>query len=171
MKGKKIEECPPKKDTEQKTPGKWWVRGSSEICSFFGISAQTLSNWVKKGCPQEGYGTYDLQRMIQWKYEEDESSAFVRKLKAEADWKEAKAGQEAIKLAVTEGRFIATDDVTKDLRRLFTVLRRNLLAIGHNVATELNVLDPAAALAAKKVIDDAIQNSLTLLANGDDNKK
>ena len=162
--GKKTESCPPEKNTEGKTPEKWWVRSSAEICKFFGISAQTLSNWVKKGCPQESYGVYDLQKMIQWKYEEDESSAFVRKLKAEADWKEAKAGQESIKLAVTEGRFVATEDVTKDLRRLFMVLRRNLLAIGHNVATELNTFDPEAALAAKKVIDDAIQNSLAQLA-------
>lgn len=135
------------------------------MCEFFGITAQTLSNWVKKGCPQEGYGKYDLQKIIHWKYADDAYSAEARRAQAEASLKEAKAGQETIKLAIAEGRFIATDDVTKDLRRLFTVLRRILTSIGHDVATEINVLDPQAALAAKKVIDDAIHNALTQLAN------
>lgn len=162
--GSNTKKCTPEKNTTAKTPENWWVRGSAEICSFFNVSAQTLSNWVKKGCPQERYGRYDLQKIIAWKYADAETSDEGRKLRAEADWKEAKAGQEAIKLAVAEGKYVATEDVTRDLRRLFTVLRKNILSIGHNVATELNTMDTEAALAAKKVIDDAIHNSLAQLA-------
>lgn len=163
---------PPVKDTKPKQAEKWWIRGSAETCHFFGISAETLSNWRRKGCPQEAYGIYDLQKIVRWKYGVDnDQEPAMRKLKAEADWKEAKAGQEAIKLAVAEGKYVATEDVTKDLRRLFTVLRRNLLAIGHNVATELNVFEAEAALAAKKVIDDAIHNALAQLAAEGDSKE
>jgi len=158
----------PTKHKPPESPQKWWVIGSPQMCEFFSISAQTLSVWIKKGCPQEERGKYDLIKIIQWKYgHNNESSSEVRKLKAEADWKEAKAGQEAIKLAVAEGKYLATEDVTKDLKRLFTVLRRQLLAIGHSVAIELNVFDAEAALAAKKVIDDAIYNALAQLAETD----
>lgn len=164
MKTAKSKNCSPSKDTAKKLAEKWWVVGSAEICDFFSISPQTLSNWVKKGCPQEGYGKYDLQQIINWKYLDTDQSAEARKVRADADWKEAKAGQEAIKLAVAEGKYIATEDVTKDLRRLFTVLKKTLLSIGHSLATELNGFGPEVALAAKKVIDDAIYSALAQLS-------
>lgn len=88
----------------------------------------------------------------------------MRKLAAEADLKEAKAAQEAIKLAVTEGRYVPSASVTADLRRLFGVLKKSLLAIGHSVATELNALDPEAAVFANKIVDDAIHDALEQLA-------
>jgi hypothetical protein len=50
--------------------------------------------------------------------------------------------------------------VTADLRRLFTVLKRNLRAIGHDVATDLNSFDVEAALEAKKVVDKHIDEAL-----------
>ena len=50
--------------------------------------------------------------------------------------------------------------VTTDLQRLFTVLKRNLFAIGHDVATDLNSFDAEAALEAKKVVDKHIEEAL-----------
>lgn len=36
--------------------------------------------------------------------------------------------------------------------------------MGHDIATELNTLDPEAALIAKKVVDNAVQNALEQLS-------
>ena len=168
MKVKNVIKSPPQKDTPIKMLDKWWVRGTSETCEFFGVSAQTLSDWEKRGAPKEGYGKWDVKKLIEWKSgagaNDATKSPEVRKLAAEANWKESKAAQEAIKLAVTEGRYIATEEVTADLKRLFTTLKRSLTAIGHDVATELNTFDPDAALAGKKVVDDAVRNALQQLA-------
>ena len=115
----------------------WWVRSTSETCQFFNVTQKTLSNWEKKGAPKKDHGKWDIKELIEWKYMNGkEESAEVRKLKAEADLKESKAAQEAIKLALTEGRYIQVDKVTRDLKRLFSVLKKSLVAIGHNVATE-----------------------------------
>jgi hypothetical protein len=38
------------------------------------------------------------------------------------------------------------------------------MAIGHDIATELNTIDPDAALVAKKVVDDAVYSALEQLA-------
>ena len=153
------------KDTKAKSPDKWWIRGTSETCEFFGVSAETLSNWERRGAPKEGYGKWDIQKLVGWKFgSAGDKSPEARKIAADADYREAKAAQEAIKLAVAEGRYISAGKVTADLKRLFTVLKRSLIAIGHDIATELNTFDPDAALAAKKVVDDAVHNALSQLA-------
>ena len=41
-----------------------------------------------------------------------------------------------------------------------TVLKRDLMAIGHDVATDLNALDSDAALEAKKIVDKRITMAL-----------
>jgi len=165
---KKTTKSPQSKDMPPKTLDKWWVRGNAEACEFFGVSSRTLSDWEKRGAPKEGYGRWDIKKLIEWKSgagtSDGAKSPEIRKVTAEADWKESKAAQEAIKLAVTEGRYMATDEVTADLKRLFTTLKRSLTAIGHDVATELNTFDPDAALAGKKVVDDAVRNALQQLA-------
>ncbi|MCX7779621.1 MAG: hypothetical protein N2491_01745 [Negativicutes bacterium] len=157
------------KDTLLKKPEDWWIRGTSETCAFFGVSAQTLSDWEKRGAPKEGYGKWDIKKLVEWKYgaKAGDLSPEARKLMAEANYREAKAAQEAIKLAVQRGEYVATAEVTQDLKRLFTVLKRALLAIGHEIATELNTFDPDVALEAKKVVDNAVQNALGQLAKGE----
>ncbi|MGL5268908.1 MAG: hypothetical protein ACRC7I_00050 [Selenomonadaceae bacterium] len=140
---------------------KQFVFSTQETCDFFGISRESLSSWEKKGAPKEGRGKWDLKKLVEWRFGGGrKESPEIRKLKAEADLKEAKARQEQIKLGVTEEEFIPIKTVTADLRRLFTVLKRNLLAIGHDVATDLNSFDAEAALEAKKVVDKHIAEAL-----------
>ncbi|MBU2701676.1 phage terminase Nu1 subunit (DNA packaging protein) [Sporomusaceae bacterium BoRhaA] len=140
---------------------KQFIFSTKETCNFFGISRESLSGWEKKGAPKEGRGKWDLKKLVEWRFGGGhKESPEIRKLKAEADLKEAKARQEQIKLGVTEEEFIPIKTVTTDLRRLFTVLKRNLLAIGHDVATDLNSFDVEAALEAKKVVDKRIVEAL-----------
>lgn len=166
MKVKRTKECPPHADAVPENPDNWWVRGTADTMKFFGVSAETLSSWEKRGAPKIGYGKWDVKMLIEWKYgaSDGNKSPAARKLAAEANWKEAKAGQEAIKLAVAEGKYVATDNVTADLRRLFGVLRKSLLAIGHNIAIEVNSFEPEVALVAKRKVDDAIHEALRQLA-------
>ena len=150
---------------KDKNIDEWWVRSTSETCQFFNVTQKTLSNWEKKGAPKKDHGKWDIKELIEWKYVNGkEESAGVRKLKAEADLKESKAAQEAIKLALTEGRYIQVDKVTRDLKRLFSVLKKSLVAIGHNVATEINGIDPESAVIANNLIDEKIHEALEQLS-------
>lgn len=163
---KRNKKCTLPEDAEAVEADKWWLRGTSETCDFFGVSAETLSNWEKRGAPKEGYGKWDIKKLVDWKFGAGagDKSPEARKLAADADYREAKAAQEAIKLAVTEGRYLSTQEVTADLKRLFTILKRSFVSMGHDIATELNTLDPEAALIAKKVVDNAVQNALEQLS-------
>lgn len=156
---------PPRKDRKKKTEQPWWIRKSADVCAFFEISPETLSKWNKKGAPKLAYGTWDIKAIIKWKYMAEDGAA-KRKLLAEADFKEAKALQEQIKLNIQEEKYIETAKVSQDLRRLFSNIKKSFLALGHNIAAELNSLDPDAAITANKVVDKTVQEALKQISEG-----
>lgn len=42
---------------------------SSELTAkYFGVSQQTLSNWVRAGCPRYKYGFYDLKEVSEYRF-------------------------------------------------------------------------------------------------------
>lgn len=44
------------------------------------------------------------------------------------------------------------------------VLKKSLLAIGHNVAIELNSIDPESARIAKKIVDNVVYDALSQMS-------
>lgn len=153
------------KDGNANINKKRFVFSTQETCDFFNISREALSGWAKKGAPKEGRGKWDIQKLVEWRFGgAGKESPELRKLKAEADLKESKAAQEAIKLAITEGRYVPVDKVTKDLRRLFSVLKKSLMTIGHSIATEINSIDAESAVIANNVVDEKISEALEQLS-------
>ena len=80
-----------------------FVVSTQVVCDFFEISRKTLAQWEHKGAPKEGRGKWDLKKLVDWRYSgQNEESPAARKIKAEADLKEAKAAQEQIKLSTVK---------------------------------------------------------------------
>lgn len=154
-----------KKGESTETPKLWWIRSTSETCAFFGVSDETIRNWEKAGAPKVGYGKWDVQALVEWKYRSEESPE-ARKLKAEADLKEAKASLEQIRLDVTQKRYIEAAQVTKDLSRLFSALKKSLMGLGNKISADLVAIDPDIAVTAGKVVDDTVRDALEKLAAG-----
>jgi len=130
-------------------------------------SPKSIAAWHRAGMPKVKTGWWDLSEVLAWRGQcagGDKPSDEARKLKADADFKETKAAQEAIKLATEEGRYMATGEVTADLKRLFMVLKKSFLAMGHNIAIELNSFNAEAALLAKKVVDDIVYDALAQIS-------
>lgn len=144
-----------------------FIFSTADTCDFFGISRETLSSWHKKGAPKAARGKWNLKALLNWRYKsENKESPQLRKLRAEADLKEAKAKQEQIKLGVTKDEFLPVYEVREDLTLLMTNLKKSLLAIGHNVAIELNSLDADAAEVAKTEVDKRVHEALEELSKG-----
>lgn len=135
-------------------------------CEFFGISREALSTWTEKGAPKEGRGKYDLKKLMEWRYKGSTiESPGVRKLKAEAELKEARAKQEKIKLSVTEQKFLPVAQVQDELAKLLLNLKKSLLSIGHNVAAELAArVDAETAETARGEVDKRIREALEELS-------
>ena len=80
--------------------------------------------------------------------------------------KEAKAAQEKIKLSVKKEEFIPAYQVQSELTRLLTNLKKSLVKIGHNVASDLAALDPDVAAIAKNEVDKRVNDALLELSEG-----
>ena len=151
----------------RETEERKFIFSTADACDFFQISRETLSTWQKKGAPKYARGKWDIKAVMEWRYAgRHAESPETRKLKAEADLKEAKAAQEKIKLGVTKDEVVPADAVRAELTRLFANLKKSLLAIGHNCASDLASLDPEAAEIAKNGVDKRIQDALTELSEG-----
>jgi len=144
-----------------------YVCSTAETCDFFQITRETLSSWTRKGAPKEARGKYDIQKVMQWRYQgQHMETPATRKLKAEADLKEAKAAQEKIKLGITRTKYIPVEDVQADLTRVFANVKKSLLAISHLVASDLAGVNQEAAEVAKGIVDNRIEDALKAMAEG-----
>lgn len=146
---------------------KKYIFSTADTCELFNISRQTLSDWEKKGAPKTGRGKWDIKKLMEWRFAgKHTESPETRKLKAEADLKEAKAAQERIKLSVKKEEYISAYEVQTELSRLLGNLKKSLLKIGHNVASNLASLDSDMAATAKKEVDKRINDALLELSEG-----
>lgn len=153
---------------DQPLENKNYILSTKEICDFFDISRETLSTWAKKGAPKYSRGKWDLKELVKWRYSGDTmESPSLRKLKAEADLKEAKAKQERIKLSVVKQEYLPVAEVRDELTRLMLNLKKSMLAVGHHVASELAPLDAEAASLAKNVVDKRIKEALEAMSKGE----
>lgn len=144
-----------------------FIFSTADTCEFFQVSRETLSNWEKKGAPKAGRGKWNIKTLMEWRFDgKHTDSPEVRKLKAEADLKEAKAAQEKIKLSVKKDEFVNVFVVRSELTRLLANLKKNLLAMGHQVASNLASLDMEAAEIAKAEVDKRVKEALTEMAEG-----
>ena len=145
-----------------------FIFSTADTCEFFQISRETLSAWSKKGAPKAGRGKWDIKALVNWRYDMggQNESPETRKLKAEADLKEAKAKQEQIKLSVTKTEFISAYEVQKELTRLLANLKKSLLAISHNVASDVGSIDFEMAEFVEKQVDKRISEALKELSEG-----
>lgn len=127
-----------------------------------------MSNWQKKGAPKLNRGKWDIRAIMQWRYNMggQTESPETRKLRAEADLKEAKAQQEKIKLSVTKTEYVSAAYVQKELARLLANLKKSLLAISHNVASDVGSADYEIAEMVEKSIDKRISEALKELSEG-----
>lgn len=140
---------------------------TADTCELFQISRETLSNWQKKGAPKAGRGKWNIKELMEWRFDgKHTDSPEVRKLKAEADLKEAKAAQEKIKLRVTQDEFVQVLTVRSELTRMLANLKKSLLSMGHNIASNLASLDMEAAEVAKSEVDKRIKEALDEIAGG-----
>jgi phage terminase Nu1 subunit (DNA packaging protein) len=162
LKPTKNKSSPPQKDTPTEKPDNWWIRGTAETCYFFGVSAETLSNWAKRGAPKEGYGKWDIKKLVEWQYGTGagEKSPEARRLTADADYRAAKAEKEELQLAVLRGEYVSKEEVDKQWTAVGNQLKSNLLLWSRTMAPELVHLDMRSA---EKVLTDAVYDLLEQL--------
>ncbi len=122
---------------------------SKELAEIFGLTVGRISQMRKDGV-LEATGSpfkFDLCNSVQAYVRymvnsakgrtDDDADAESKKLQAEADYKEAKARQEELKLAELEGRMHSAEDVEAATTQLVYAVRSAMLAMPGRIAVDV----------------------------------
>lgn len=133
---------------------------SALICSILDISRETLSDWVKRGCPKVKNGWYDLSQVIDWKFktsdDEDVSEGtknkwMIRKNKADALRKE-------FDNEVRMGQYLLKSDVAEEFALRILEVKKSLLLMPNAISSK--VVDIDMRKLVKEVIREYVYNML-----------
>lgn len=120
-----------RKDKLAKFEGDILILSTKAMCAVLGVSAETLSKYVKQGCPKYATGWWDARQVVDWRLGNGKKgNAEQRKLEAEVKYREIKAEMEEIKKMELTGRYVAVDDIEKRLAELFTRVKQGLIFNG-----------------------------------------
>ena len=145
---------------------------------YFGVSKQTLSNWVNAGCPRYKYGYYDVKAVTEFRMkaagldaapenEKDLKNMSLQSQKTfyEKQLKAAQAEAAGMRTAIMKGEYIERKEVVDDLKRWAVVLKRSLQGLGRAISKEVaTALTPADARRFDRQITEVIDNALEQLS-------
>lgn len=157
------------------------VIASAEVAAkYFGVTAQTLSNWVKAGCPRFEYGYYDLKAVTEYRQRvtgqsggpspEDPRSLeemSPQQLKVFYDQKLKAAQAEAAETRnqILSGKLLEREEVVRGLRDFAVILKRSLQGLGKKLSREASsALGPTEARRFGRLVTDTIDEALEQLA-------
>lgn len=157
------------------------VIASAEIAAkYFGVTAQTLSNWVKAGCPRFEYGYYDLKAVTEYRQritgqsggpiQDDpksleEMSPQQLKVYYDQRLKAAQAEAAEIRNQLLSGGLLKREEVVRQLRDFAVVLKRSLQGLGKKLSQEAAVtLGPTESRRFGRLMGDTIDEALEQLA-------
>lgn len=110
-----------------------FVHSQREVAEWFGVSVQGVSKWLGNGMPKSPSGAYDLRDVARWvvarKTGRTVSDDYERKLKAEADEREAKAAKAALDLKIQTRQFRDVAEFREWYEAQVSVVKRSFLAL------------------------------------------
>ncbi len=150
------------------------------VCENMGVSRETVSKWVEKGCPKHGRGKFDLMDVLAWRGmigggrdgaagSGDEGMTLQqKKLAAEVRYKQAQAELGEMRNAVSGGKYVVREELEAELSELFVGIRRACMALPRRVAGLLvGHVGRAEAAEIEAQCETIVRGSLERLSVGD----
>jgi len=162
------------------------IVGLREIMAEFGVSDQTIYNYVNKGMPEAGHDKYNLLECYRWRTKKLEGALKeaqstskckldeekIRQTAADADIKEIKAAQ-------LRGELIPLDAFERTVGAVFGFVRQGFLTIPGRTASQLEGIDrheikerlaravreTLAGLSEEEAFDRAIRDTRTAIGD------
>lgn len=137
---------------------------SQKTADFFAVTVKTLAEWAKQGCPKHARGWWNPKDVMAWRGEatdentKEAMSVLARKLKADADYKEARAAAALRQNEILEGQYMPREEIETQWSRRITELKAGLLALSNKIAGQIT--DPDVRLEVERVITDEVYELL-----------
>lgn len=146
---------------------------------YFGVTSQTLSNWVKDGCPKQSYGFFDLKAVSEYRQrvlvgtapapadEKDIDKMSIGQLKEyhklRLTTEQANAAE--LRNRIAQGDYLERGEVVSQLKTFLSVLKRSLQSLTAVVVQQVSpyiTSDDARALTG--TLDETINGALEQMA-------
>ena len=137
----------------------WESVTAAKTAIFFDVDTRTLTNWVSRGCPKDGYGKYNLKEVMLWlgRVATSESTE-AKKAAAEARFRDSKAKMAEIQVEEKEGKLISLEEVSQEWALRALSVRITLTLLSKKIAALFP--ERRIRLMIEKVLKDVIQNAL-----------
>jgi hypothetical protein len=147
--------------TQEQIPRWLWIDGdkiflnSEKTAAFFNVSPRTLINWDARsgGTLKKDTGWWDIKVMLEWKMNGEDSDE-ARKLKAEADYKEAQVKKAQLENDVRIGELFPANEIFKEWTGRVVELKTGLLAMGRRVGSHFT--DPEMRTAVESAVQEEV---------------
>lgn len=141
---------------------------------YFGVSAATLSNWAKAGCPKGEYGYWDIKAVEAYRQaqlgvkaaeeaEKDPSKLSLTQQKTyyESQLKQAQLEAAELRNEIARGEYLPRKLVVDDLTNFCIILKRSLNGLGRKLSGEVShYVDSTEARRLESLIGDTVNDAL-----------
>lgn len=160
------------KEQQETSTQKWYqitaddrlLLSTSRTATVMGVSAKTLGEWERAGCPKEKRGWYDMAEVVRWRREQRAPAASgsreARKTEADIRYKAAKAAIAEQDLKLRTGKLIEVSVVEEGLENVFQNLKVSMMAIADHIMMETYTQFPELAPQIRRLIDGYVRAAL-----------
>ena len=145
---------------------------------YFGVSASTLANWMKAGCPRHKYGFWDIRAVTDWRAQQEEKklaeaaqkdpdslSPNQQKILAEAQLKQAQLEAATLRNGIARGDYLPKEKVVEELTQFFEVFKQSVYGLGWELVGVVQAnLTPVEARKLENLIQGRIRGALEQLS-------
>lgn len=145
---------------------------------YFGVSASTLSNWMKAGCPRYKYGFWDIRAVTGWRAQQEERKLAEaagrdpdsltpnqQKILAEAQLKQAQLEAATLRNGIARGDYLPKAQVVEELSQFFQVFQQSAYGLGWELVGAVQAhLTPAEARRLENLVQQRLRGALEQFA-------
>ena len=139
---------------------------TDDVVRIFGVSKKSVAEWTLKGMPKVDRGMYKLKDVVKWRglmrlgdatNKETDAS---KKLRADAEYKDAKAKQEAVKLQEMLGNLVPIEMIQEQWAFTFTDIRQQLLKLPNDIRARIHTSYPECSEDVSLIAEEIIRRTL-----------
>ena len=141
---------------------------TNDIARAFGVTVKTVADWNKAGLKRVERGMYRLKDVIEWRglmrlgdnsSNANESDA-TKKLRADAEYKDAKAKQEAVRLQEMLGNLVPIEMIQEQWAFTFTDIRQQLMKLPNDIRARIHTSYPECSEDVSVIAEEIIRRTL-----------
>ena len=144
---------------------------TDDVVRIFGVTTKTVSEWNKAGLPKVERGMYRLKDVVKWRglarlgdHDNGKESDATKKARAEAEYKDAKAKQEAVKLQEMLGNLVPIEMIEEQWAYTFTDIRQQLMKLPNDIRARIHTSYPECSEDVSLIAEETIRRTLEGLA-------